>query len=100
MSRLIRILLLVFLVGSQLGLTTLLQATGCETCQERCAPEDTCGGDCVLCAACCTNVAANMVTPVALPRPLPHASETPVEGVLRLPQGTSEILHIPESTLV
>ena len=100
MLRVTRILLLVLLVGAQVGSTTLLLTAPCETCQECCAPGDTGGTDCLLCAACCAGVAGNVVAPLILPAPMPLAGVMPMGGALLLPPRLSEILHIPEFTLV
>jgi hypothetical protein len=84
MWRVTRILLLVLIVGVQLGSITLLLTATCETCQTRCA---------------CTGVSGNLVPPVCLPALVPVAGAVPPEGVLSLSPSLIEILHIPESTL-
>jgi len=100
MFRVTRILLLVLLVGAQVGSTTLLLMAPCETCQDGCAPGDTLGADCLFCAVCGGGVAAKLVPPMVLPAPMPIAGAMPPEGVLSLSPHHTEILHIPESTLV
>jgi hypothetical protein len=99
MWRVTRILLLVLIVGVQLGSITLLLTATCETCQTRCAPGEPGCADCLLCAACCTGVSGNLVPPVCLPALVPVAGAVPPEGVLSLSPSLIEILHIPESTL-
>ena len=100
MLRVIHILLLVLLVGAQVGSTTLLLSAPCETCQDCCVPGGDSGADCIRCDACCAGVAANLVTPAVLHAPMPLAGAMSLEGTLSLPPGFTEILHIPESTLV
>lgn len=100
MLRVIHILLLVLLVGAQVGSAALPLTAPCETCQDGCTPSDVCGADCLLCAACCSGVTGSLVPPICMLAPMPIAGAMPPERVLSLSPHHTEILHIPESTLV
>ena len=93
----ILILLLVLLVGPQLGELTLPPEPLCEETQDCCTPNGLCDVNCVQCACCA--IRTTSLTPAMTAEPLdaPSAAATSVAIVAPLPPPPADILHVPKS---
>ena len=98
MNRLLRILLLVFLLGPQLSEMTVLVIDQCEESSECCAegPSDVA---CLQCPCCFTGTPGTTVWAATLTPFAPPAGEALEPTHCCLPPSPADILHIPESTL-
>ena len=98
MNRLLRILLLVFLLGPQLSEMTVLVLEHCEESADCCAegPDD---AACLQCSCCFTGAPGTAVLAVA-PSPFsPPAGEAVEPTHFCPPPSSADILHVPKSTL-
>ena len=98
MRRVLRVLLMTVLLGSQVGTVFVSSEVLCQEGSGCCSPEGTCNANCVACA-CCPGHASSITSSVIMLEfiDIPPVPTSSAAGTAVLPLFSTDILHVPKS---
>lgn len=98
MHRLLRVLLMALLLGTQVGTTHVPPDAACQDASDCCPRENVCDVNCLACACCPGQASSVTSAPIMIEFVgVPPAPANCAASIAVLPLFSTDILHVPKS---